>query len=210
MADRKYEMLVDLSRCIGCNACVIACKMENEVPLTKFNTWIESWDVEDGAGFIRRANLPKLCNHCENPACVHVCPTAASHVADDGTVQIDVDKCIGCKYCMAACPYGVRWFNDESGDVHKCTFCEHRVSNGLLPACVGNCVTGARMFGDPNDPDSDLSRRLVEAPGTEVLLEDMGMAPSVRYVGLDDTMGMTRVSAIHQGGNVKTPYEGRQ
>lgn len=209
MAEKKLGMLIDLSLCIGCNACIISCKTENEVPLTKFNTWIESWDVEDGA-YVRRANLPKMCNHCENPACVHVCPTAASHVAEDGTVQIDEDKCIGCKYCLAACPYGVRWMNEESGDVHKCTLCQHRTSHGLLTACSGNCVTGARVFGDLNDPQSEISKRMATASETSVLLEDMGMLPSVHYIGLEQAQSMKRVSAVHQGGNVKTPYEGRQ
>ena len=209
MSERRLGMVVDLALCIGCNACAVACKQENDVPLTKFNTWVESWDVDDG-GRIRRANLPKLCNHCANPVCVHVCPTGASYVDADGSVQIDAGKCIGCKYCMAACPYGVRYLVEETGDVHKCTFCHHRSSNGLLPACVGTCVTKARVFGDLNDPDSDVSKLLAEAGGGEVLLADMGMEPSVRYVDLDETMALKRVSAVHEGGNVLTPYEGRQ
>ena len=209
MSERRLGMVVDLALCIGCNACAVACKQENDVPLTKFNTWVESWDVDDG-GRIRRANLPKLCNHCANPACVHVCPTGASYVDADGSVQIDTGKCIGCKYCMAACPYGVRYLVEETGDVHKCTFCHHRSSNGLLPACVGTCVTKARVFGDLNDPDSDVSKLLAEAGGGEVLLADMGMEPSVRYVDLEETMALKRVSAVHKGGNVLTPYEGRQ
>ena len=209
MSERRLGMVVDLALCIGCNACAVACKQENDVPLTKFNTWVESWDVDDG-GRIRRANLPKLCNHCANPVCVHVCPTGASYVDADGSVQIDAGKCIGCKYCMAACPYGVRYLVEETGDVHKCTFCHHRSSNGLLPACVGTCVTKARVFGDLNDPDSDVSKLLAEAGGGEVLLADMGMEPSVRYVDLEETMALKRVSAVHKGGNVLTPYEGRQ
>ena len=208
MSEQRLGMVVDLALCIGCNACAVACKQENDVPLTKFNTWVESWDVDDG-GRIRRANLPKLCNHCANPACVHVCPTGASYVDADGSVQIDVDKCIGCKYCMAACPFGVRYANEETGDVHKCTFYHHRTANGLLPACAGTCVTHARVFGDLNDPDSDVSKRLAAADDAGVLLDDMGMNPSVHYLGLDKTMAMERVSAVHKGGNVKTPYEGR-
>ena len=208
MSERRLGMVVDLALCIGCNACAVACKQENDVPLTKFNTWVESWDVDDG-GRIRRANLPKLCNHCANPACVHVCPTGASYVDADGSVQIDAGKCIGCKYCMAACPFGVRYANEEMGDVHKCTFCHHRTANGLLPACAGTCVTHARVFGDLNDPDSDVSKRLAAADDAGVLLADMGMSPSVHYLGLDKTMAMERVSAVHKGGNVKTPYEGR-
>ena len=208
MSEQRLGMAIDLALCIGCNACAVACKMENGVGLGHFNTWVESWDV-DRDGDVRRASVPKLCNHCANPACVSVCPTGASYVDADGSVQIDAGKCIGCKYCMAACPYGVRYLVEETGDVHKCTFCHHRSSNGLLPACVGTCVTKARVFGDLNDPDSDVSKLLAEAGGGEVLLADMGMEPSVRYVDLEETMALKRVSAVHKGGNVKTPYEGR-
>ena len=91
MSEKRLGMLIDLALCIGCNACVVACKMENDVPLGCFNTWVESWDVEDGER-TRRANVPKQCNHCENPQCVKVCPTGASYVADDGTVQIDAEN----------------------------------------------------------------------------------------------------------------------
>ena len=209
MSEQRLGMAIDLALCIGCNACAVACKMENGVGLGHFNTWVESWDV-DRDGDVRRASVPKLCNHCANPACVSVCPTGASYVDADGSVQIDTGKCIGCKYCMAACPYGVRYLVEETGDVHKSTFCHHRSSNGLLPACVGTCVTKARVFGDLNDPDSDVSKLLAEAGGGEVLLADMGMEPSVRYVDLEETMALKRVSAVHKGGNVLTPYEGRQ
>lgn len=206
MSDKRFGMLIDLAKCIGCNACVVACKMENETPLSKFNTWIESWDVRDGNGYVRRANVPKQCNHCENPACVEVCPTQASYIAEDGTVQIDLEKCIGCDACMVACPYEARWHNDETNVVQKCTFCEHRIAEGMLPACVGGCVAGARVFGDLNDPESDIAKRLAEVQ-TEVLLPDSGMDPKIYYIGLDATLAMERVSNIQQGGNVKTPYE---
>ncbi|WP_101722585.1 4Fe-4S dicluster domain-containing protein [Eggerthella timonensis] len=209
MSEQRLGMAIDLALCIGCNACAVACKMENGVGLGHFNTWVESWDV-DRDGDVRRASVPKLCNHCANPACVSVCPTGASYVDADGSVQIDTDKCIGCKYCMAACAYGVRYLVEETGDVHKCTFCHHRSANGLLPACVGTCVTRARVFGDLNDPESDVSKLLAEAGGGEALLADMGMEPSVRYVGLEETMALKRVSAVHKGGNVLVPYEGRQ
>ncbi len=208
MSDVKYGMLIDLSRCIGCNACTIACKQENGIDLGVFNTWVESWDTDEN-GTICRANLPKICNHCENPTCVSVCPTGASYVAEDGSVQVDESKCIGCKFCMAACPYGVRHMAGDSGVVQKCTFCHHRVENGLLPACVDTCITTARVFGDTNDPDSDISKLLASCGGGEALMDDMGMNPRVRYIGLDKTLSLQRVSAIHKGGNVKTPYEGR-
>lgn len=161
MSEQRLGMVVDLALCIGCNACAVACKQENDVPLTKFNTWVESWDVDDG-GRIRRANLPKLCNHCANPACVHVCPTGASYVDADGSVQIDVDKCIGCKYCMAACPYGVR-VQLHSGVVEKCRFCWYEGEPGNPPACVGTCITGARIFGDLDDPESEISKAIARS-----------------------------------------------
>ena len=206
MSEKRLGMLLDLSLCIGCNACVVACKYENGVPADKFNTWIESFDVERPDGRIARANVPKQCNHCEDAPCVRVCPTGASYKAEDGTVQVDPEKCIGCKYCMAACPYQAR-YQLESGEVEKCTFCHHRSSQGMLPACVATCVTHARYFGDLNDPDSDISKKLAEKGG-EALYADLGLNPSVCYIGLSETNAMPEASAVHRGGNVIKPYEG--
>lgn len=209
MAQTKYGMLIDLSLCIGCNACAIACKQENDVDPENSNTWVESWDVERPDGRIARANVPKQCNHCDNPACVSVCPTGASYKAEDGTVQIDKSKCIGCKYCMAACPYGARYVDLEEGDVRKCTYCSHRTKYGLMPACASVCVTKARLFGDLNDPDSDISKRIAEVGKVDHLMEDTGMEPTLCYIGLSETEAMPVVSAVHKGGNVFKPYEGR-
>ena len=175
------------------------------VQLGCFNTWVESWDVEDGER-TRRANVPKQCNHCENPQCVKVCPTGASYVADDGTVQIDAEKCIGCKYCLAACPYQARYAT-ESGEAGKCSFCHHRTTEGMLPACVGTCVTSARFFGDLDDPDSDISKKLASGSG-EVLNSDLGLSPSLYYFDLSAAEAMPVVSAVHRGGNVYKPFEG--
>lgn len=208
MAEKRLGMFIDLAKCIGCNACAVACKQENEVPLTKFNTWIESWDVKKEDGRYARANVPHLCNHCEDAPCVDVCPTQASYRTEDGVVLIDDERCIGCKYCMAACPYHARWQHDEAGDIHKCTFCYHRTSNGLLPACVGACVTKARVFGDLNDPESDISKCVAAAKGGEVLLEDLNLKPHVHYVGLKETESLKHASGVHKGGNVLSAYEG--
>ncbi|MEG0990591.1 MAG: 4Fe-4S dicluster domain-containing protein [Gordonibacter sp.] len=205
-SNTRYGMLLDLSLCIGCNACVVACKQENAVPLTKFNTWIESWDVTSDEG-TRRANQPKLCNHCADTPCVKVCPTGASYRTEEGVVLVDPERCIGCKYCLAACPYQARWVDDSSGEVGKCTLCYHRTSHGLLPACVSTCVTRARYFGDLNDPESDIAKKIAEV-GDEALYADLGLDPSVRYVGLSRVEGMPVVSAVHRGGNVFKPFEG--
>ena len=108
---------------------------------------------------------------------------------------------------MAACPYQAR-YQLESGEVEKCTFCHHRSSEGLLPACVATCVTKARIFGDLNDPDSDISKRIAEAGGSEALYSDLGLNPHLTYIGLSDIDAMPVASAVHRGGNVVKPYEG--
>lgn len=207
MSDKRLTMLVDLSLCVGCNACAVACKKENAVPLSKFNTWVESFDVSRD-GSIRRANVPKLCNHCDDAPCVSVCPTKATYRNEDGVVLVDPDRCIGCKYCMAACPFGVRWQNDETGEVDKCTFCYHRTEHGLLPACVSTCITGARMFGDAADPESPLAKKLEACRGGDGLMEDLGIATNVRYLGLNETLAMDVVSSVQRGGRTLMPYEG--
>lgn len=184
MSEKRLGMLIDLGVCIGCNACTVACKQENEPPLTKFNTWVESWDAEAEDGRVTRANLPKLCNHCENPACVSVCPTGASYKRDDGIVLVDHSKCVGCQYCVMACPYGVRTYDEakDKGVIEKCTLCAHLVDDGKEPACVRHCPGQARVFGDADDPESKVSK-LVAAKKTHKLT-DVGNKPSVTF-GLD-------------------------
>ncbi len=194
---KKMAMVIDLARCVGCNSCVLSCKIEHNAPTDKFNTWIESWDCGEYPQ-VKRANLPKLCNHCDNPSCVTVCPTGASHKTYDGIVLVDEQRCIGCKYCMAACPFSVRWANDE-GTVSKCTFCVDRARNGLLPACVSNCPSHARMFGDLNDPNSEVSRALENANG-EVLMPELGMGGNVYYIGLSRMQSQPVTSGIWHGG----------
>ena len=128
--------------------------------------------------------MPKLCNHCSNPPCVQVCPVGATFRTKDGVVLIDQDYCIGCRYCVQACPYGARTFNEAMGVTDKCTWCYHRITKGLKPACVEVCPAGARVFGDLNDPQSDISVFLRENR-VNVLKPEMGTHPNVYYVGID-------------------------
>jgi Fe-S-cluster-containing dehydrogenase component len=128
--------------------------------------------------------VPKMCNHCTHPACVQVCPTGATFKTKDGAVLIDHDYCIGCQYCVQACPYGARFFNHAKGVTDKCTWCYHRITKGLMPACVEVCPVQARMFGDLNDPQSTVSR-FVHDNRVEVLHPETGNAPSCFYIGLD-------------------------
>ena len=149
----NYAIVTDLNRCTGCLACTVACKAINGVPVGNF--WIKTLRVgphpkTEGAQFpdVEMYFLPVQCQHCENPECVKVCPTEASHVREDGTIQVDKSKCIGCQFCAMACPYGVRYLNEEERVVEKCTLCEQKIAQGELPQCVSQCGGMARFFGD--------------------------------------------------------------
>lgn len=128
--------------------------------------------------------VPKICNHCARPACVQVCPTGATYKTEDGVVLIDHTYCIGCQYCIQACPYGARFFNHKLRVSEKCTWCYHRITKGLMPACVEVCPTGARIFGDLNDKQSAISK-FVRENRVQVLKPETGNAPNCYYIGLD-------------------------
>ena len=128
--------------------------------------------------------VPKLCNQCEHPPCVQVCPVGATYKAKDGVVLIDHEYCIGCRYCVQACPYGARFFDEEKGVSDKCTWCYHRITKGLQPACVEACPVGARVFGDRNDKQSPINL-FIRNNRVHVLKPETGNAPNVFYVGLD-------------------------
>jgi tetrathionate reductase subunit B len=176
-----YAFVVDVGKCIGCGNCVQACGEENHVPEGVTRTWVERYAITDEGVLVESidqepehgfgpvppevaeetrhtAFVPKLCNHCENAPCVQVCPVGATFHAPGGFVLVDPEHCIGCGYCIQACPYGVRFLNPQTRMADKCTWCYHRVVEGLQPACVTVCPTGAREFGDLNDPQSAPSR----------------------------------------------------
>jgi tetrathionate reductase subunit B len=180
----QFGMLIDLRKCIGCHACSVACKAEFDVPLGVNRSWVEY--VEKGTyPNVRRNFLPRLCNHCSKPQCVDVCPTGATWKrAEDGIVVIDPDICIGCKYCIQACPYDARFLNPVTGVADKCDFCLHRVAQGLEPSCVNTCIGRARIFGDLNDPESEISKTIAKNPVT-VLRPEMGTEPNVFYIQAD-------------------------
>ena len=148
-----YAILTDLNRCVGCLSCAVACKAANQVPIG--NYWEKVLRIGpnpkkpgEQCPNTEMYFLPVSCQHCSNPECVKVCPTQASYIASDGTIQIDKSKCIGCQFCVMACPYGVRYLNEEEKVVEKCTLCEQRTQQGYLPMCVEQCAARARFFGD--------------------------------------------------------------
>jgi tetrathionate reductase subunit B len=182
--EKRFGFLVDLRRCIGCQTCSIACKQEWNVPVGRYRSWVKQ--VAKGVfPDTRKSFLPILCNNCEKPICVTVCPVLASYQKPNGIVEISSHKCIGCRYCMASCPYGVRYLHPDLGIAQKCNWCSHRTESGGQPACVEACSVSARIFGDLNDPASEISRQIAQN-AVQPIKPEMGTVPRTFYIGLDD------------------------
>lgn len=178
----RWAMVIDVRKCVGCQACTVACIMENAVPDNSFRTIVSVYEITENA----RAGtymLPRLCNHCSSAPCLPPCPTGATFQRKDGIVVVDNSVCVGCGYCVQACPYDARFINHNTQTADKCTFCAHRVEAGLLPACVETCVGGARLFGDLADPGSTVAK-LVAANPVKVLRPEQETGPFVLYIGL--------------------------
>jgi tetrathionate reductase subunit B len=217
-ASKAWTFVVDSSACIGCGLCVAACKEENNVPeeAAYTRTWIERHvTTTDGMlyvdspeaginGFPSESTAPgaagkaveaaffepRLCMQCEDSPCTAVCPVGATYKTEDGVVLVDARRCIGCGYCVVACPYGARYIvpagahapNDTPGVADKCTWCYHRISQGRKPACVEVCPVGARQFGDASDPASEIAT-LVRERNPKQLHPEYGTRPRVLYLG---------------------------
>lgn len=175
----RYAMAIDTKKCVGCSDCVVACQLENNVPIGYCRDWI----VEKTTGTYPELQLElrsERCNHCTNSPCVRCCPTSASHYEDGGVVLVDAEECIGCKACVASCPYDARFIHPE-GYVDKCTFCIHRVRKGQQPACVSVCPTKCMYFGDLDDPRSEISRILARRKW-KTLIPEAGTDPNIYYL----------------------------
>ena len=181
---KQNTMVIDLDRCIGCMGCQVACKMENEVALGSSRIRVLPMGPTGIYPDLEMYFMPVMCQQCEDPACIRVCPTGASYKRnEDGDVLIDQEICIGCLSCKKACPYELNNFNNEMRVMDKCTLCSHLQEEGEQPACVRNCAGRAMMFGDINDPDSDVARAIRKAgPDNVHTLRDTGNRPTVRYI----------------------------
>ena len=194
----RWGMLIDTAQCKpGCNDCVTACNKENGLSggtAVTDSQWIRKIDLKDiSTG--REISLPMMCQHCENPPCVEVCPTGASFKRVDGIVLVDKHRCIGCRYCMMACPYKARSFVHEplhdqnpdvprgKGTVESCTFCVHRLDQGKQPACAEACPNKAILFGNLNDPESEISKKIHSVASIQVRA-DLQLNTGVHYQGL--------------------------
>ena len=181
----RYGFVIDHRKCIGCHACTVACKEENQVPLGAFRTWVKY--VEKGTfPHTRRFFSVLRCNHCDNAPCVTICPTVALYRRADGVVDFDGARCIGCKSCMQACPYDALYIDPSTNTAAKCNYCAHRLEVGLEPACVIVCPERAIIAGDLDCPSTEISR-LVAREQTEVRKPEQGTRPKVYYVGAESS-----------------------
>jgi Fe-S-cluster-containing dehydrogenase component/formate-dependent nitrite reductase membrane component NrfD len=217
---QNYGFVIDNRKCIGCHACSVACKSENQVPLGVNRTWVKY--VETGTfPNTRRHFQVTRCNHCANPPCVRICPTEAMYQRADGIVEFDNSVCIGCKACMQACPYDAIYIDPETNTAAKCHYCAHRTDIGLEPACVVVCPERAIIAGDMNDPDAEISRLLARADVT-VRKPEQGTAPKLFYIDGNDvalhptaterspeTFMWADVIPLHRGGNGHNGASGR-
>ena len=200
-----YVYLVDLRKCIGCGSCVRACCAENDVPEGNFRTWVERYHVPRSAeepyvdspnggrdGFdpiltgldvAKTFFFPKLCCHCTHTPCVQLCPVGASYRTLDGVVLVDETRCIGCGYCVQACPYGSRFIHPVTHTASKCTLCYHRITRGLKQACVQACPVGARRLGDRKQIDDEVAKIIAEE-AVQILQPELLTKPNCFYLGL--------------------------
>ena len=203
-AAHRYAYLIDTNRCIGCGSCVRACRAENNVPEGFFRTWVERYVLSAEASHVDSPNggqdgfqpiepgfeatksffVPKMCNHCKETPCIQVCPVGASYRTKDGVVLVDGQRCIGCGYCVQACPFGSRFLSPVTHTAEKCTWCYHRVTKGMKPACVEVCPTQTRAFGDMLQEDDPVRVR-IEHERVAVLQQHLLTEPQCFYVGLD-------------------------
>jgi len=181
----KLGFLVDLDLCMGCKGCEVACKVENQVPLHSWRLRVKYVDVGVYPE-TRRTYTPLRCNHCEEAPCERICPVSALHYLENGIVNIDKERCIGCAGCMMACPYGAIYMDPVTNTADKCTYCAHRIASSMMPACVVACPVEANIFGDLDDPESHISRYIMQHQkdgGVRVRKPEKNTKPKHFYVG---------------------------
>lgn len=186
---KQLAFVIEVDRCIGCKGCQVACKMENGTELGADRIKVRAVGPTGVYPNLEMYFLPTMCQQCENPVCVQVCPSGAIYKGrEDGVIRIDPKKCIGCQSCNDECPYKANTFSQTSRAMDKCTLCAESRAAGEEPACVKNCPGSAMHYGDINDPESEVSKLLQAAgEGHVYSLQDFGNKPSTRYILMHDT-----------------------
>ena len=197
-----YAFVIDVTRCIDCRACLVACSVENNVPMDHTRIWVHDQGIKGEWPDLSRVFVPYNCMHCDHPPCTEVCVSGATYKEKTtGLVLVDQDACIGCGYCVEACPYGVRYIDQKRGVVDKCNACVNRLEVGLPPACVSTCIGKSRLFGDLNDPDSEVSIALRNAKSvTRLDYEKNGTDtdPNIFYINLPEGQTIRSSDAFNQ------------
>ena len=180
---KRYALVIDLDKCMGCKGCSVSCKNEHELPPGVNFSWVYQEGPIGTYPKLQMYYLPRTCMQCSEPACADVCPTKATYITDEGVVMIDEDRCFGCQYCIWACPYESRFFDPKKRIVQKCNMCIHLTAMGQDPNCVHNCPAKARVFGDINDPGSPASKLLAQNSDRIFRIrEDLETEPNVYYL----------------------------
>lgn len=207
----RLAMAIDLDRCVGCGACVLACKSEWNVADGQRRNWVIPIGPEGSfPDRIESTFYVGLCNHCERPSCVAACPTGATYKDDQGRVLVERELCIGCGYCVSACPYGARYIHPQLEKVDKCDFCRARMEAGAeRPACVQACIAGARLFGDLEERGSEIRQRVVVEGGRRLATDEVDIGPNVYYLG--DEHHIRQILAHHppDPARLQPPLPGR-
>ncbi len=178
----RYAMVTDLAKCVGCQACTVACNTEWEVPLGFARTHVRQTPVEGTFPNLVSTFYVAQCNHCDHPPCVEPCPTGATWQSENGIVRVDPNLCIGCGYCVDACPYEARYLNPVTNKVDKCDFCASRLEKGRNPACVDTCTAHAKFFGDLDDRSSEVFHLVYERGARRMETADVAVGPNVYYL----------------------------
>lgn len=177
-----WVMLADTTRCINCKACEVACRAEWATPMGFSRDWVREVECLNADTGLPEVQLyPGRCQHCDDAPCVEACPSGASYKREDGIVLVDDETCSGCELCVPACPYDARFLNPVTRKISKCTFCAPRLDKGLQPACVQTCVGHALIFGDVNDPDSEVSKLLAEKEWVKLTTDAVNIGPNHYY-----------------------------
>lgn len=186
----RYAMVLDLHRCVGCQACVVTCKAEWQVPRGYSRDWVHPIYPQGTFPEVFSSFYVGLCNHCDSPSCIPACPTGATFQDESGRVRVDRDVCIGCGLCVETCPYDARYPNPEINKVDKCDFCFPRTEQGMPPACVKTCIADARIFGDLEDKNSEVYDLVYRQGAKRLSTEDVSIGPNVYYLGTADQISL--------------------
>ncbi len=203
----RYAMVTDLRKCVACHACTVACDTEWNVPIGYARTHVKCGDFVGTFPHLMSTVYVGQCNHCDDPACVKPCPTGATYQGPDGIVHINRDVCIGCGYCVEACPYDARFIDPVIKKADKCSFCAPRLERGQLPMCVTTCPAHAKFFGDLENRDSEVFHLVYDEGAGRIESEEVAIGPNVYYLGVEKQLDQLRSEFGPRPPRMPTPGE---